>query len=97
MINISFNIRNPFSSRWECLYTKSGETPFKNKFWELQVDKTSDILGFDFRFTTRQDHAGIFVLLALFGYDIIFNFYDSRHWNDDEGRWKAYDEENGYH
>lgn len=97
MINLSFNIRNPFSSRWRCLYTKAGETPFKNKFWEVQADETSDILGLEFRFTTRQDHAGVFLSLALFGYDVIFNFYDNRHWNDEEGRWKVYTEENGYH
>lgn len=97
MISISFNIRNPFSDRWKCLYTKSGETPFKHKFWEFQADKTSDILGFEFRFTTRQDHAGLFVSLALFGYDIIFNIYDNRHWNYEENRWMFYTENEGLH
>lgn len=97
MINLHVNLRNPFSDRWKCVYNTAGETPIKHKFWEIQIDKTSDIIGFEFRLTTRQDHAGVFVSLALFGYDIIFNFYDSRHWNDEEGRWKIYTEENGYH
>lgn len=95
MINLSFNIRNPFSSRWKCLLTKCGETPFKHKFWEFQADETSDILGFEFRFTTRQDHGGVFVSLALFGYDVIFNFYDNRHWNEEAGRYFIYGGDEG--
>jgi len=97
MINLSFNIRNPWSDRWKCIYNHAGETPIKNKFWEIQIDKTSDIIGFEFRFTTRQDHAGVYLSLALFGYDVIFNIYDNRHWNYEEGRWYFYDEENGAH
>lgn len=87
MISFSFNIRNPWSDRWNCIYNKAGETLIKNKFWEIQVDKCSDIVGFEFRYTIRQDHAGIFLSLALFGYDVIFTLYDNRHWNTNEGRW----------
>ncbi len=94
MINIQFNIRNPFSDRWDCVYGNSGKTPFKNKFWELQIDKTSDVIGVDIRFTTRQDHAGLFINFALFGYDIIFNLYDDRHWDYDKKCWRVYGKEN---
>ena len=92
MINLNFNLRNPWSNRWKCLYTKSGNGPFKNKYWEVQVDECADIVGFEFRFTTRQDHAGLHLSLALFGYDAMFTFYDNRHWNDEEGRWFVYGE-----
>lgn len=95
MINISFNLRNPFSSRWRCLYTRAGDTPFKNKFWEVQVDETSDIFSFDFRFTIRQDHAGVYASLGLLGYDVIFNIYDSRHWNEEAGRYYIYGGDEG--
>lgn len=97
MISLSFNLRNPFSNRWNCIYTTAGETPFKHKYWELQVDKTSDLVGFEFRYTIRQDHAGMFLTLGLFGYEVIFHVYDNRHWNDEEGRWKVYSEDKGYH
>ncbi len=90
MINLSFNLRNPFSNRWQCLYTKSGNLPIKNKHWEIQIDKCSYILGFEFRFTIRQDHAGLFLSFCLLGYDIIINVYDSRHWNNEENRWEYY-------
>ena len=97
MINLSFNIRNPFSDRWECIKTWTGDTPFKNKFWEAQIDKTADIIGIDLRYTACQDHAGFFLSVALLGYDIIFNIYDNRHWNYEEKRWYIYDEEKGTH
>lgn len=97
MINFGFNIRNPFSDRWKCIYVRSGVTPFKNKFWEFQFDECDDIVGFEFRLTTRQDHAGLFLTASLLGYEVIFNFYDNRHWNSEEGRWMVYNEEEGYH
>lgn len=92
MISVSFNIRNPWSNRWTCLYNKAGDTFFKNKSWEVQVDKCADILGFEFRFTTRQDHAGVYLSFSLFGYDVIFNIYDNRHWNYKDGCWMNYKE-----
>lgn len=88
MINLQFNIRNPFSNRFEILKCWSGKTPFKNKFWEFQLDKTADIIGLDLRFTSRQNHAGLFLCLAFLGYETIFNFYDSRHWDHESNNWK---------
>lgn len=87
MINFSFNIRNPSSNRWQCIKTWSGGTPFKNKYWEVQLDKTADIIGLELRLTSRQDHAGLFLCLAFLGYELIFNFYDSRHWDHDANDW----------
>ena len=93
MICLQFNIRNPWSDRWECVYSKAGDLPLKNKFWEIQIDKTTDIVGFELRFTTRQDHAGVYLSLSLFGHDVIFNIYDNRHWDYDNKRWQAYGQE----
>lgn len=92
MLSFQFNIRNPFSNRWECIKTWAGVTPFANKFWEAQIDKTSDIVGLEFRLTTRQDHSGIFLCLALFGFEIIFNYYDNRHWNHQNNQWEDHNE-----
>ena len=86
MINLDFNIRNPWSDRGDCIYSSTKQLN-ENKFVELQVDKTSDIIGFHFRLTTRQDHAGVFLSMSLLGYDAIFTMYDCRHWNSNEGRW----------
>lgn len=97
MISFNCNLRNPFSDRWQCLFNKAGDTPFKNKSWEIQIDKCSDIIGFELRITTRQSHAGIFLSFGLLGYDVIFQVYDNRHWNYEEGRWMRYSEELGEH
>lgn len=81
MISFSFNIRNPYSDRFETIVNPHWEVS-QYKMLELQVDRTTDIVGFDFRLTTRQNHSGIFVSLALLGYDAIIHFYDTRHWTD---------------
>lgn len=90
MINLSFNIRSPFSNRFECIANPNGPIS-KHKHWELQFDRTSDIIGFDFRITHRQDHAGLFVSFALFGYDVMFHIYDTRHWDHTTNTWAVYD------
>lgn len=91
MINLSFNLRNPFSNRWKSIKCWDKKLS-KNKHCELQIDKTSDIISFDLRYTIRQDHAGFFITLGLFGYEAIFNIYDVRHWNRKENRWYIYGE-----
>ena len=90
MINLNLALRNPFWNRWDNVWNRAGNTPFKYKFWEAQLMKTNTLIGFGFRFTTRQDHAGVNVEMGFLGYDIDLNFYDSRHWNDEEGKWNEY-------
>lgn len=74
-----------------------GATPFKHKFWELQLTKGPELLRIEFAFTTQQDHAGTNIELGLLGYCVQFTFYDNRHWNNEQGRWMIYTEEEGYH
>lgn len=88
MLLLQFNIKNPFSDRWSLVNSWAGITPFKNKFWEIQINKSSDIVAFELKFTTRQDHAGLFVMTALFGFELMFNLYDSRHWNYIDKKWE---------
>ena len=95
MLSLQMNLRNPWSDRWKCIKCLNGSFS-KHKHWEIQFDKTSDIIGFDVRYTVRQDHAGLFVSFALFGYDVIFNIYDSRHWNYEENRWYKDGESQGW-
>jgi len=97
MINLKFELTNPWTDRFESIQCWVGVTPFKHKFWEVQIMKTDDIVSFDLRVTTRRDHAGAELWLGLLGYSINFNVYDNRHWNHSEGRWMIYTEEEGLH
>jgi len=81
MININFSISNPLSRRFIIVKTWYGKTPFKNKFWEVQINKTNDIIKIAVDWTIRKDHAGLNVSFGLLGFDIIFVFYDQRHWD----------------
>lgn len=97
MINISFNLRNPWSQEFKNLWCRVYDTPHKNKFIELEVYKDSSLLSCNFSLTTRQSHAGLDIEVGLFGYCFHFNFYDMRHWNYEAGRYYKYSEEEGSH
>ena len=90
MINLKFSVTNPWWDRFDSLYTASGSTLFKNKFWEIQTMKSDDILTFDLRVTARQDHAGVDLWLGLFGYAVNLQFYDNRHWDNELKDWQVY-------
>jgi hypothetical protein len=87
MISFNFNIRNPWSNRFKNLWNRSYNTPFKNKFIELEVMRDFTLVSFRFNWTVRQSHAGLELEAGVFGYCIQFNFYDNRHWDSDEGRY----------
>lgn len=94
MIYLNFNVRNPrWWDRFNNIRCWAGETPFKHKYWEVQIIKHDNLLRLEFELTTRQDHAGANLELGLFGYEIHFTFYDNRHWNSHEGRWMVYNED----
>ena len=93
MINFSFGISNPWSSRWQNLWCRSYKTPFENKFLELEVIKDTTILSFMFRLTTRQSHGGLYFDLGILGYSFNFNFYDNRHWSYEFDRYFNHGEE----
>jgi hypothetical protein len=96
MIYFGFNITNPWSNRfknvWCCIYS-----PIKHKYLELEVCKDNSILSFSFRWAIRQSHAGVMIDVGALGYSFLFNLYDNRHWNTEQGRWMIYTEELGEH
>lgn len=49
--------------------------------------KDDELFRIEFEWSIRQDHAGVRIELGLLGYKGSFTFYDSRHWNYEEGRW----------
>ena len=91
MIYFNINLRYPgwwkrFANIKNCFW----KTPWKHKYLELQVIKNDNLFRFEFEWTVRQDHAGVNLELGLFGYEVHFTFYDSRHWDPEEGRWMSY-------
>jgi hypothetical protein len=93
MIYFNINIRNPFWDRFNHLWNKSGKTPWKHKYWEVQLTKDEELFRVEFEWTIRQDHAGVRFELGLLGYKATATVYDSRHWNTDQGRWYREGEE----
>ena len=92
MINLRFSLENPWWDRFENIRIWSGKTPWKNKFWEVQVMKSDDIVAFDFRVSAMRDHAGAEIWLGLLGYSINLHFYDSRHWDSEDSDWVKYND-----
>ena len=85
MISINFNLRNPWSDRFNNLWCHAYSTPFKNKFIELEVTRDSTLVSVMFNWTVQQSHAGLDLELGVFGYCVRVNFYDNRHWNYTKG------------
>ena len=95
MISFNFNVRYPWSNRFENLWCRSYATPFKNKFIELEVTRDFTLVSFRFNWTVRQSHAGLDLEVGLFGYCVHFNFYDCRHWDTEAGCYYTYGDEDG--
>jgi hypothetical protein len=90
MINLKFNITNPWWNRFANIKCWAGKTLFENKFWEVQIMKSDDIVAFDLRISARTDHAGLDLWLGLFGYAVNLQFYDNRHWDNELKDWQVY-------
>ena len=84
MINTYFYINNPFSKQgYENIFSTGGKL-FKNKYWEINIERSSSIFGLMLRIPLKQNcHAGIFFSIVLFGYGLDFEFYDVRHLDRD--------------
>ncbi len=92
MIYFNINVRNPrWWNRFDNIKCWSGPTPFKNKFWEVQIMKCSELFRIEFNWTVREDHAGVKLELGLLGYEAAFSFYDHRHWDIEKEDWMSYD------
>ena len=90
MIDIYLQIRNPFSNRFDSGHSWTGKLT-KHKAWEIRVMKTADIVSVNLGFTVRQDHAGIRIELGLFGNNVCFTVYDTRHWDHTTNQWCVYE------
>jgi hypothetical protein len=93
MIKLNLCIYNPWSQNWNTLWNKSSFVG-KNKAVEFNGYRTNHIVNVDLHLKPRGDHAGVRIVLGLFGYDTELHFYDTRHWNYETGAWEVYDEKN---
>lgn len=88
MINFYFVLSNPFSERFRVVYGKSGKTLISHKFWEFNIHKSNSILEVWFKFSIREDHAGLNFDFGLLGWGVNFVIYDNRHWDDENECWE---------
>jgi len=92
MINLNVTVSNPWSNRWDILWTKS-QVLFANKAVEFNGYRTGSLITVDFGLSFRTDHAGMRLMLGLFGYEVELHFYDTRHWDSEWDTWVDYDKE----
>jgi hypothetical protein len=91
MIYFSFDLSNPFSRRYGCVYEKLGILENHHKEYSIIIEKRSVIISFSFDLSIRQDHAGANLSFGVLGWHISFNISDTRHWNYTKGEWETYD------
>jgi len=89
MIHVSFGLSNPWGTPFDNLWNRFGRLT-ENKSWELELLKSTQIIGFAFSYTMRQSHAGLNLELALLGHSISFQIYDTRHWDYTANTWEVY-------
>ena len=87
MINLKFDLSNPFSDRWANVYNTGGYLT-ENKSWEFQIMKTNTVVDASLCFTTRNDHAGLTLELGLLGFSCHLIIHDNRHWNYENNYWE---------
>jgi hypothetical protein len=92
MINFRLELANPWRRDYfrnlGCLHGRIS----KNTAWELEHTFYDGLLlDCEFKFTTKQDHAGLNIILGVLGYAVHFSIYDTRHWDYGRGEWKQYD------
>lgn len=95
MINLHAHVYNPFSKRgrneWDILFHRSGKIS-RWKAWELELSATSVIVGASFLLNFRTSHAGLNIMVGLFGFECSLDIYDSRHWNEETNDWHKHED-----
>jgi hypothetical protein len=93
MINLKFSIEYPFTRlSLNHLFNRCWETAFKNKYFEIELMQDCEyLLHFNFDWKRKCDHAGVKLELSLFGYALVFHFYDNRHWDYKTNNWMTHE------
>jgi hypothetical protein len=91
MIYFNFAISNPWSKRTFKTVFSRHWTLSKNKVFEVDVARYSQLLGAELSVTpVRCDHAGVHVSVTFLTYTIAVSFYDCRHWDKVNNCWIEY-------
>lgn len=90
MLKLSLNIGLPWTPEFKNFWCRAWKTPFTNKFIELEFHTIENLVGFNFLWTRKRDHAGIDIQFSLLGVCMHFNFYDCRHWDYEKNCWVDY-------
>lgn len=61
---------------------------FDYEHWFFLNIEFFDLIKFSIDWSRKRDHAGFSIELQLIYFFIMFNLYDTRHWNYDEDRFK---------
>ena len=91
MIYFSFALRNPW---WKRKFDAVKIKHFilkKYKNIEIGLYKTNTIIGGSVSIHPRRDHGGFSFDIDVLGFMFEFDFYDSRHWDDEVGTYNDYD------
>ena len=91
MVNIALNFllgnffvkQNKFRNLWNKTFSVAEHKTIELEF----ILHTEMLVEFDFMWSSKIDHAGVTIVLGLFGHSLNFNLYDRRHWNEEENRW----------
>lgn len=90
ILAFGFHIGIPFCPwRWKDFWYKRIPVT-KNKTVEIQIDRTTTLIGVSLNWSIRSDHAGIRLELELLGIECLFSFEDNRHWDKETGTWEVY-------
>lgn len=89
MIYLNFNIANPWSDTWTILWNKSNLIG-QYKAWEFNGYRTNYIADIEFSLKFIGDHAGVRIMIGLFGFSAELHYYDTRHWDFENKCWHSY-------
>lgn len=92
LLNISFTYKKQKEAKD---YVEKTWKVSTNKSLGLQITKWGSswtLFCVDIIPSWYRSHSGLLIELGLFGYSLIIDFHDNRHWNYYEGRWCKEDE-----
>jgi hypothetical protein len=92
LIYFQFNLGMPFvKERFKNFYCRSWNIS-KNKAVELELCYYSkDLVDIHFDYGRNEDHAGLNIVIGLFGCSFRYQFYDTRHWSYETNDWEKYE------
>jgi len=95
MIYAKFALINPWrKNKFKNLFNWS-KLVGKNKAIEFEVIYADyELLEGVFEVSLNKDHAGLDLKFGILGYSVELMFYDTRHWDEETGAWKNYDDDN---